>query len=52
VKTQAQIEEMGGEVYATSVLVGESAYEVESGFVGEVTGPAASSGGAPILPAE
>jgi hypothetical protein len=52
VKTQAQVKEMGGEVYATSVVLGESAYEVESGFVGEVTGPASSSGAAPILPAE
>ncbi len=39
VKTREQLAALGAECYASSVLLGESAYECETGFVGEVTGP-------------
>ena len=39
VKTRDQLAALGAECYANSVLLGESAYECETGFVGEVTGP-------------
>ncbi len=38
VKTQSQLDEMGAESYVTSVIIGETAYECEPGFVGEVAG--------------
>ncbi|MSP59360.1 MAG: hypothetical protein EXR72_03285 [Myxococcales bacterium] len=40
VKTREQLAALGAECYASSVLLGESAYECEPGFVGEVTGSA------------
>ena len=45
VKTRDQLESAGAEVYANSVILGDSAYEVESGFVGEVAGAAAMGSG-------
>jgi hypothetical protein len=34
VKTETAIAALGGEAYMTSVIVGETAYEVEPGFMG------------------
>jgi hypothetical protein len=34
VKTDAQLAELGGEIYGTSVILGEVGYECEEGFVG------------------
>lgn len=45
VKTRQQLDAIGAEAYANSVILGESAYEVETGFVGEVTGAAALGSG-------
>lgn len=39
VKTQAQLEELGAEAMADSVILGESAYEVVPGYVTEVPTP-------------
>ena len=41
VKTSAQLEQMGAEQMSDSVIVGEDAYQVVSGYVAEV--PAASA---------
>ncbi len=48
VKTDEQLKAMGADVMSNSVIVGETAYECEQGFVGEVI---ASSGQAPAPPA-
>jgi hypothetical protein len=45
VKTKDQLDALGAEAYGNSVILGESAYEVEPGFVGEVTGAGAMSSG-------
>lgn len=39
VKTREQLSALGAECYASSVLLNDSAYECETGFIGEVTGP-------------
>jgi hypothetical protein len=39
VKTLAQVEALGGEHYADSVILGEVAYEVQNGFVARVSLP-------------
>ncbi len=39
VKTEAQLSEMGAERLADSVVAGESAYDVESGYVVQVPDP-------------
>ena len=36
VKSEEQLKALGAEVVANSVLVGDAAYECESGFIGEV----------------
>lgn len=40
VKTQTQIQQLGGEHMADSVIIGDSAYEVAEGYVTEVQAPA------------
>ena len=45
VKTQEQLADLHAEQYANSVLVGETAYDCEAGFVGEVTGSSPGGGG-------
>lgn len=40
VKTEAQLQSLGAEQMADSVLVGDSAYEVVPGYVTEVAAPA------------
>ncbi|MBM4778886.1 MAG: hypothetical protein GQE15_14370 [Archangiaceae bacterium] len=40
VKTQEQIQALGGEHMADSCIIGESAYEVAEGYVTEVQAPA------------
>ena len=42
VKTRGQIGTLGGEVFLNSLIIGEAAYEGESGFVGEALAPASS----------
>lgn len=47
VKTSAQIHTLGAEAYHGSLIVQDTAYECEAGFVGEVIGssqPAATAG--------
>ncbi len=44
VKTQAQLQEMGAEVYLSSLIIGDAAYECEPGFIGEVVGNTQTSG--------
>jgi hypothetical protein len=41
VKTEAQMSAMGAELYMNSVLVGEDAYDVQTGFLCEVPSEAA-----------
>jgi hypothetical protein len=43
VKTQEQLAAMRAEQYANSIIVGETAYDCEPGFVGEVAGTAGGS---------
>ena len=50
VKTEEQLRSLGAELFANSVLVGESAYECENGFVGEVISGAAWTGQLRTLP--
>ena len=38
VKTEEQLAKLGAEAYATSVILGEVAYECEQGFTGEAVG--------------
>jgi hypothetical protein len=45
VKTEEQLRELGGESYGSSVIIGETAYECEPGFVGEVAGSATFGSG-------
>ena len=40
VKTREQLEELGGEVFEGSLIVGDDAYDVVPGFVGEPVGQA------------
>jgi hypothetical protein len=40
VKTEPQLQSLGAEQMADSVLLGEAAYEVVPGYVAEVAGPA------------
>lgn len=50
VKTRGQIGTLGGEVFLNSLIIGEAAYEGESGYVGEALAaplPAASPPAAP-----
>ena len=42
VKSEEQLQEMGGELYMNSVLVGETAYDVQAGFLAEVAGAASA----------
>ncbi|MBF5041439.1 hypothetical protein FGE12_03505 [Aggregicoccus sp. 17bor-14] len=42
VKTEPQLQGLGAEQMADSVLLGEAAYEVVPGYVAEVAGPAAA----------
>ncbi len=51
VKTMVQIRELGGEVLADSVVVGEAAYEIEPGFLAEASAVEAASRAAPAAPA-
>lgn len=58
VKTRGQIGTLGGEVFLNSLIIGEAAYEGESGFIGEALPasaaqvvPAATSGRAVPPPA-
>jgi hypothetical protein len=44
VKTQAQIQALGAEHFADSVILGEAAYEVAEGYVAEVQAPAPPKG--------
>jgi hypothetical protein len=46
-KTLAQIREMGGEVMADTVVLGEVAYEVETGFLAEASAVEAAGRAAP-----
>ncbi len=48
VKTEQAVASLGGEAYMTSVIVGETAYEVEPGFIGT---PAPGSDGRAIVSA-
>lgn len=41
-KTKAAVAALGAEVYMTSIIVGETAYEVEVGFVGKPIDPTCS----------
>jgi hypothetical protein len=51
VKTEEQLRALGADVVAHSALVGDSAYECENGFVGEVISSGASwTGGLKQLP--
>jgi hypothetical protein len=50
VKTLEQVRDLGGEVLADSVVVGEVAYEVEPGFLAEAAAVAAASRAAPVPP--
>lgn len=43
VKTQAQLDQLGAEKMAGSVLLGETAYEVVEGYVVELSGPKPSA---------
>lgn len=43
VKDQSAIDALGGEAYMSSVVVGESAYDVEPGFVATPDGPVGST---------
>jgi hypothetical protein len=47
VKTLAQIRELGGDALADSVILGETAYEVEPGFLAEVAVVEAAGRAAP-----
>lgn len=47
IKTKKQLDEMGAEAYMTSVILGETPYEVELGYLGRKTAAA----GAPAEPA-
>src|SRR5271155_3640802 len=38
VKTEEQLASMGGELYMSSVLLGEDAYDVQGGFLADVSG--------------
>ncbi len=49
VKTSIDLAALGAEHYGTSVLVGETAYECEEGFVGTVTDPGKSGGASGLL---
>jgi hypothetical protein len=44
VKTAVELAALGGEQYGSSVLLGETAYECEEGFVGVPTDALATSG--------
>jgi hypothetical protein len=41
-KTKAAVGALGAEVYMNSVIVGETAYDVEAGFIGKPTDPSCS----------
>ena len=45
VKTTAQLEQIGAEQMSDSVIVGEDAYQVVSGYVAEVPAPSAARQG-------
>jgi hypothetical protein len=47
VKTEEQLQRLGGEQMADSVLIGDSAYEVVPGYVTEVAAPARPVDGKP-----
>jgi hypothetical protein len=47
VKTLAQVRELGGEVVADSVVVGEVAYQVEPGYLAEASAVEAASRASP-----
>ena len=48
VKTEAQLQAMGAEQMADSVLLGETAYVVDPGYVTEVTPPSSSTDETPV----
>ncbi len=56
VKSEEQLVSMGGELYMSSVLLGEDAYDVQGGFLADVSGglerttPPTSSQGEPLPP--
>jgi len=51
VKAQPAIAALGGETYMSSVIIGETAYEVEPGFVAEAAADALRAlAGMPALP--
>lgn len=50
VKTLVQVRELGGEPMADSVVMGETAYEVEPGFLAEASAVEAASRAAPAAP--
>ncbi|HUB05763.1 MAG TPA: hypothetical protein VMB50_02120 [Myxococcales bacterium] len=43
VKSDDQLQDLGGELYMNSVLVGEDAYDVQAGFLAEVADPPAGA---------
>jgi hypothetical protein len=53
IKTEDQVQALGGELYRSSVLFGEDSYDVQNGFLIEVAGEAAraSPEPAPARPA-
>ena len=52
VKTQAQLEALGADHMAESVVVGDTAYEVASGYVADVPAPQGPGGGRPATDAD
>ena len=52
VKTQAQLEGLGADHMAESVVLGDTAYEVASGYVATVPTPAGPGGGKPATETE
>ena len=49
VKTLEDVTAMNGEHCADSVILGDSAYQVVEGFVGEILAPASPAGGRPAV---
>lgn len=43
VKTEEQLAKLGAETYSSAVIVGETAYDSETGFLGEIVGGPRSS---------
>ena len=45
VKDEESLAELGGDLYMESVILGEVAYDVQTGFLGDPLGPAPKPGG-------